>query len=156
MERDIFDDDDDLLAALKEALITARHPQEDLVVANAQDLFTYPTLDQELVRLVYDSLLESGQASTTRDPGGTRMMVFESEAVSMEVEISGETIFGQIAPVGRRQVSVEAADGTSAEAMTDELGCFSVRLLADGPLRFRIGAEGSSTVTEWTRERPPS
>lgn len=156
MERDDFEDDDALLAALKEALATGRHPQEHLIVANARDLFTYPTLDQELVKLVYDSLTESSHASTTREPGDTRMMVFESEALSMEVEISGDTIFGQIAPVGRRQVSVEAADGTSAQATTDELGCFSIRLLADGPLRFRIGAEGSSTVTEWTRDPPPS
>jgi hypothetical protein len=154
MERNIFDDDDALLAALKEALSTARHPQEQLLVANAQDLFTYPTLDQELIKLVYDSLLESGQPSATREPGDTRMMVFESEALSMEVEISGDTIFGQIAPVGRRQVRVEAADGSSAEATTDELGCFSIRLDAGGPLRFRIGSEGSATVTEWTHERP--
>ncbi len=154
MDHDFFRDDDAMLAALKEALATAQHPQEKLIVANARDAFTFPTLDEELARLVYDSLLESGQTSATREPSESRLVIFESKALSMEVEIAGDTIFGQIAPAGPRQVSVEAADGTSIQTTTDELGCFSFRLVAPFPLRFRIAEQGSTTVTEWTQDSP--
>src|SRR5687768_934629 len=146
MDIDFFRDDDALLAALKEALECARHPQDGLVVANAQDAFSYSTIDDELATLVYDSLLESDLVNATRDPAETRTVVFESDALSMEVEIIGDTIFGQIAPVGERSVTVEASDGTTIESMTDELGCFSIVLAADGPLRFRITKQGSTTV----------
>jgi hypothetical protein len=40
--------------------------------------------------------------------------------------------------------------------MTDELGCFSIALAAEGPLRFRITKQGSTTVTEWTYVTPGS
>lgn len=154
MDRDILRDDDALLAALKEALTTARHSQEQLIIANAQDAFTFPTLDEELIRLVYDSLLESGQANATRELGESRRVTFQSKALSMEVEIAGGMIFGQIAPGGERQVTVEAADGTSVQSTTDELGCFSARLLSDTPFRFRIAQHGSTTVTEWADQSP--
>jgi hypothetical protein len=150
MDIDDFRDDDALLAALKEALESARHPQDSLIMANARDAFSFSAMDEELASLVYDSLLESQLASAIRDGAETRTVVFESEALSMEIEIAGDTILGQIAPVGERSVTVEASDGTKTELVTDELGCFSIPVAAKGPLRFRIGQQGRSTVTEWT------
>jgi len=150
MDIDKFHDDDALLAALKEALESGRHPQESLIIANARDAFSFSAMDDELARLVYDSLMESPLASAVRDGAETRTMVFESEALSMEIEIAGDTIFGQIAPVGERSVTVEASDGATTELVTDELGCFSIPAAAGGPLRFRIGQPGRTTVTEWT------
>jgi len=153
MEPDIFHEDDALLAALKEALETAWHPQEDLVMANAQDAFTFSRLDEELASLVYDSLLEP-ELVQTREATETRTVVFESEALSMEVEIVGDSLFGQVTPDGERHIRVEATNGRPLEVTTDELGCFRVRVPTDGAFRLRITRSGSTTVTEWTYVKP--
>ena len=156
MNPDIFRDDDAMLAALRAALATAQHPQHALIVANAQDAFSFSTLDEELATLVYDSLLQSEEVSLTREPDQARTVVFESAALSMELEIGEGTIVGQVAPAGEYQVRVEAADGAAVQTATDELGCFTAAVPAAGPLRFRIARRGSATVTEWTDVRPGS
>jgi hypothetical protein len=153
MEPEIFHDDDALLAALKEALDGAHHSQQELLLANAQDAFTFATLDEELASLVYDSLLEQDLVST-RAADEHRTVVFESEALSMEIEITGGTLFGQIVPEGVREVTVEGPDGFTRQVTTDELGCFTLQLPAEGAIRFRISRTGSTTVTEWTHVRP--
>jgi hypothetical protein len=153
MEPEIFRDDDALLAALKEALDGAHHEREELLLANASDAFSYAALDEELASLVYDSLLERDLAGT-REATDTRTVVFESEELSMEIEITGETLFGQIVPEGVRQVTVEGPDGMTLQVVTDDLGCFSLQVPAAGAFRFRINRTGSTTVTEWTYVKP--
>jgi len=154
MDPDLSRDDHALMAALREALATGHHPREELVVANAQDAFTFADLEAELAGLVFDSLLPADAGPAERDGTATRMIVFESEALSMELEFVGDTVVGQIAPGGRRRVTVETPDGVAAEVTTDELGCFSLPAPANGPLRFRIVRDGSTTVTEWTHADP--
>ncbi|WP_375431898.1 hypothetical protein [uncultured Friedmanniella sp.] len=153
MEPEIYRDDDALLAALKEAMGAARHGQEELLLANASDAFSYASLDEELASLVYDSLLERDLAGT-REVDDTRTVVFESEALSMEIEITGETLFGQIVPEGVREVTVEGPNGLSLQVVTDDLGCFTLQLPVEGAFRFRISRTGSTTVTEWTYVKP--
>lgn len=155
MEPEIFRDDAALLAALKGALGAAHHDREALLLANAKDAFSYSTLDEELASLVYDSLLERDLAGT-REASDTRTVVFESEVLSMEIEITGETLFGQVVPEGVREVTVEGPDGLSLQVVTDELGCFTLQLPTAGAFRFRISRTGSTTVTEWTYVTPES
>ena len=151
-------DDDDLLAALRTALRTAAHPQHDLVVANAQDAFGYQRLDQELAQLVYDSLLDAGAPSATRASDGSRTVVFENDAISIEIEIVGDTIVGQVAPPGEVRITVEVPDEQPFQVEADELGCFSLtaaslHALGRGPLRLQIERNQKVTITEWTQPR---
>ena len=151
--------DDDLLDALREALATAGHPQRDLVVANAQDAFSYQRLDEELAQLVYDSLLDSGAPSATRAGADPRVVVFENHAMSIEIEIIGDTIVGQIAPPSQVRITVEVPEQEAFQVQTDELGCFSLTAaslgaLSRGPLRLQIERDKKLTVTEWTRVPP--
>jgi hypothetical protein len=150
-------DEERLLADLKEALLAAQHPQEALIIANAQDAFSYATLDEELAHLVYDSLLEGDLVGTVRAADTSRMVVFECQALTMELEIRGRDIVGQIGPPGPATVIVETADGAMAEVHADALGCFTARVGdALGPLRFRVSRPGSSAITEWTYGQRPT
>jgi hypothetical protein len=152
-------DDDDLLAALGAALRTTTHPQRDLVVANAQDAFGYQGLDQELAQLVYDSLLDAGAPSATRAADVARTVVFENDAISIEIEIVGDSIVGQVAPPGEVRITVEVPDEEPFQVEADELGCFSLtaaslHALSRGPLRLQIERNQKVTITEWTQAPP--
>ncbi len=152
-------DDDDLLGALREALKSAEHPQLDLVVANAKDAFSYQRLDEELAQLVYDSLLDTGAPAAVRAGDSTRTVVFENEAISIEIEIIGDTIVGQVAPPGEVRITVEMPEQEAIQVQADELGCFSLtaasfNALSRGPLRLQIERNQRVTTTEWTRVPP--
>lgn len=146
-----------LLADLAEALHAAQHPQTELIVANAQDAFSYASLEDELAHLVYDSLLENDLVGTVRAADTSRMVIFECQALTMELEIRGRDIVGQIGPPGPATVIVETSDGAMAEVRADDLGCFATRVSdPTGPLRFRVSRPGSSAITEWTYGQRPS
>ena len=153
-------DDGELLAALRDALGTATHPQRDLVVANAQDAFSYQRLDEELAQLVYDSLLDSAAAGASRGSLDPRVVVFENDAISLEIEIVGDTIVGQVVPAGDVVITVEVPEEEAFRVQADELGCFSLTAsslgaLSRGPLRFLIERDQKKTRTAWTH-LPPS
>lgn len=153
-------DDDALLAALGAALRTAEHPRSDLVVASAKDAFGYQHLDEELATLVYDSLLDTSAAGASRDMQDARVVVFENDTISVQVEIIGDTIVGQVVPAGVVVITVEVPDQDAVVVEADELGCFSLTAstlgaLERGPLRFQIERNRKKTVTEWTH-LPPS
>lgn len=140
-----------LLADLKDALRAAQHPQAGLIIANAQDAFSYSSMEDELARLVYDSMLDGDLVGSVRAADTSRMVIFECEAMTLEMEIRGRDIIGQIGPPGPATVIVEASDAAMTEVHADELGCFIARLDSPtGPLRFRVSRPGSSAITEWT------
>lgn len=146
--------DEGLLAALKEALASGEHPQRDLAVANAQDAFSFQRLDEELAQLVYDSLLDADSA-TRRAGEDPRVMVFENDTISIEIEIVGDTIVGQVVPPGEVMITVEVPEQEPFHVRADELGCFSVTAsslgaLRRGPLRFQIERNQHKTFTQWT------
>lgn len=158
MESDIHGDRE-LLEQLREALASASHPQRDLVIANAQDAFSFQRLDEELAQLVYDSLLDAGAQSATRAAMDPRVVVFENDAMSIEIEIIGDTIVGQVAPPTQVRITVEMPEQEAFAVQADELGCFSftassLGALSRGPLRLQIERDKKLTVTEWTRVPP--
>ena len=146
-----------LLSDLRDALLAAQHPQAELIIANAQDAFSYATLEDELAHLVYDSALENDLVGTVRAADTSRMVIFECQALTMELEIRGRDIVGQIGPPGPATDSVETSDGAMSEVHADDLGCFTARVSEPaGPLRFRVSRPGSSAITEWTYGQRPS
>ena len=146
-------DDERLLGELGEALAPARHPDAAGILARARAVYTLRDLDGELARLVHDSALEVAGADRRAAPGA-RTLVFESPAVSVEIEVTDEGMVGQVVPRSAAQVVLEASDGGRTPVDVDELGCFTASVPARGLLRLRIGADGVSTVTEWADLRP--
>ncbi|GAA3621533.1 hypothetical protein [Microlunatus ginsengisoli] len=148
-----LDGDDDLMAELADALHTAHHPQYDLIVSNAQDAYCGTPLEDELARLVFDSwkaehagAIRSGDV---RPP--VRTLAFECCALSVEIEVYGGELIGQVGPPGPALVSMQPSAGEMVTVETDELGCFVLPRPPDGPLRFKVTHAGGRVVTEWTR-----
>jgi hypothetical protein len=61
--------------------------------------FALSALDEELTfaSLVYDSMLDQ-ELALARATTATRTLTFESEGCSIEVEVAGEQIVGQVVP----------------------------------------------------------
>ena len=153
-------DDDILLDELAQALATPEQSLVDEVTAGARAAFSFLTMEEELAGLVYDSLLEAGAAGQARAPAAARTVVFESDGVSVQMEITPEGIVGQVVPTTGVVVIFGASawvvptDGVRAPVDTDELGCFTLPDSGPGPMRLRITTAGSTTATEWTRLEP--
>lgn len=147
-------DDDILLDELAQALATPEQSLVDEVTAGARAAFSFLTMEEELAGLVYDSLLEAGAAGQARAPAAARTVVFESDGVSVQMEITPEGIVGQVVPTTGVVVVTETPDGVRTPVDTDELGCFTLPDSGPGPMRLRITTAGSTTATEWTRLEP--
>jgi hypothetical protein len=150
MEPHIDHDDEALLADLGSALAGSRRPLADQVVVGGRAAFTFLTMEEELAGLVYDSLLEAEPVGHGRAPVAARTVVFESETVSVQMEITQDGIVGQVVPIAGAKVSAEAADGRRTEVVTDEVGCFALPTPSHGPMRLYVATSGATTVTEWT------
>lgn len=150
MEPRILDDDDALLALLGQALAESQHPDTEALTAGALAAFSFRTMDQELASLVYDSMLEPDLIGAERSLDAARTIVFESDEVSLQIEIRAAGMIGQVVPPGKATVTAEDPDGNRTEVVTDDLGCFTLDRPGRGPMRLYIRTAGTSVVTRWT------
>lgn len=80
------------------------------------------------------------------------MLTFTGDAVTIEVELAGERLIGQLLPAGPAEIEVRSAERTTSVS-ADSLGRFTVELGA-GPfsLRCRL-APDHTVVTDWVSPR---
>jgi hypothetical protein len=148
MEPNAFDDDA-LLADLGKALASSRQPVAGQVMTGGRAAFSFFTMEEELAGLVYDSLLESEAVGAGRATTAARTVVFESDTVSVQMEIAEDGIVGQVVPTSGVAISAEGADGSRSDVATDEEGCFTLSPPGHGPVRLHITTPGATAVTEW-------
>ena len=140
--------DDELLQELRSAL--QEEPVAESVIRAAQAAFTWRTVDAELELLSLEAGDELAAAALVRGgPGAQGSFAFHGERLSVEIEVDGAGIVGQLTPPQPGQVTLVSAEGPQATAQADEVGCFTFPPPAPGPLRLdcRLGAE--RFVTEW-------
>ena len=145
--------DDELLQELRSAL--QEEPVAESVIRAAQAAFTWRTVDAELELLSLDAGDELAAGALVRGgPGLQRSFAFHGERLSVEIEVDGAGIVGQLTPPQPGQVTLVSAEGPQATAQADEVGCFTFPPPAPGPLRLdcRLGAE--RFVTEWVTIGP--
>jgi hypothetical protein len=139
-------DDDDLLAALGEAL-----QEEDAVpprlTAMGKGLFSLYSLEAELAALEQgDKLLAGVRSSTT----GARDLDFTLGDLTLHVEISGRQLSGQVVPPQPGEVDVQTQGDRPRRVEVDELGWFTVTPPPRGEFRLLfLGADGLRAVTDW-------
>jgi hypothetical protein len=145
-----WEDDDLLLADLREALRSVVPPPE--VVSAAKDCYTWRTIDDELAMLEHDSVLDDdGLVSVRRTTSAHRTLIFEAGEMSIEVEVTGKELVGQVLPPGSGQLEVQRAFGDTVEVSVDHLGRFFVSPMPDGPIRMRYSPpDGARIATSWT------
>jgi hypothetical protein len=148
-------DDGQLLAMLGEALEAARDMPPEFVRAG-KAVYRPPDLDAELAALIYDSerVLADHTARepalTRADTAALRELTFAASGLTIELEITGGGLLGQLAPQEPAVVEVQVQDGTTGRFAADELGCFTVQPVPRVPfrLRCRIGTR-VDVLTSW-------
>ena len=146
--------DDELLQELRSAL--QEEPVAESVIRAAQAAFTWRTVDAELELLSLDAGDELAAGALVRGggPGAPGSFAFHGERLSVEIEVDGAGIVGQLTPAQPGQVTLVSAEGPQATAQADKVGCFALPPPAPGPLRLdcRLGAD--HFVTEWVTIGP--
>ena len=138
--------DDELLAELRAATAEA-----DLVTERqreaARAAFTWRTVDDELAELLHDSALESAAVRGPDD--AARTLSFASGPLTLEVEIDGDALLGQVVGQAAESVLLQHADTPDQVLEVDPSGFFRVAGLASGPVRFVVQAGGWTLTSPW-------
>lgn len=158
MSQQWWKDDDQLLAALGEALRSERSvPAEFIEMGKAA--FSWRGIDAELATLTYDSVFEDAEAELAGlrcEPASLRYLTFTSAELTLEIEVTDDAILGQLVPPGPGGVEVRTTDGIVITAAIDQGGGFTVRPVPRGSFRLYCHAtNGASVLTNWVMLRDP-
>ena len=102
--------------------------------------------DEELLALTHDSL-EMADAAV-RGALDVRTLGFESDGLTLELEVDGDRVFGQVLDADVDDVHVESVGEGSQTCPVDASGVFSV-VVPTGPVRFGVAVEGMLRHTPW-------
>jgi hypothetical protein len=143
-------DDDQLLAALKDAL-SARHAVPHEFIESAKNAFAWHNIDAELAQLTYDSTsaLESVAMATRSDTAAIRELTFSSPRLTIELEVSEDSLLGQVIPAQAATIDIQNRTGAERTVPADDVGFFSISPLPEGIFRLRCRAPGIDVVTGW-------
>ena len=137
--------DDQLLAELREAVAEA-----DLVTDRqreaARAAFTWRTVDAELAELLHDSALD---AAAVRGGDPVRTLSFASGSLTLEVEIDGDTVTGQVVGATADTVLMQRSIADDEPLPVDSSGFFRVEGVAPGPVRFVVQAGDWTLTSPW-------
>jgi hypothetical protein len=143
-------DDEQLWEALREAL-RARQAVPSWFVETGKNAFAWHNIDSELAQLTYDSQRDTHEAMVMRaETASIRALTFTSAHLSMELEVTENSLLGQIIPARSGTLEIHPRNGESSATEVDELGCFSVEPIPPSPFRLRWRApDGIDVVTGW-------
>ena len=136
------------------ALAIERDPVPEEVLASAKASFEMRSVDDELGALVYDSMIDDELLVGVRSGGrSVRQLTFAARGLVLELEVSDDRrkLVGQIVPPQPAEMELRHSRGTAAITV-DELGCFGVPAIPDGPISFRCRptrGDADSVATSW-------
>ena len=145
-----WDDDDTLLAALKQAVRARRDVPPEFVEAG-KSAFAWHNIDAELAQLTYDSSRDSELATSVRaESASIRALTFSSAHLTIELEVTQDALLGQVVPAQPATIRVQPRSGAETSLEADEIGRFSVQPTPPGPFRLHCRtAPGVDAVTGW-------
>ena len=148
-------EDEQLLAALRES-VQARLAIPPWFLQTAHDAYTWLDIDAQLAQLTYDSNRDQDlepalrSVSVRSEPASIRAPTFTSARLSIELEVTADSLIGQVIPPRQRTLEQEARNGEIATISIDEIGCFCIQPVPDGAFRLRCRTEDSiDVVTNW-------
>jgi hypothetical protein len=144
-------DDEALLEMLREAL-RSREAVPDEFLAAGRSAFTWRNIDSELASLTYDSTRAPDLLARTRSESASiRGLTFTSPRLTIELEVTADSILGQVIPPEVATIEVQTqADANAAVLSSDEIGCFVISPIPPAPFRLRCRNEaGIDVLTGW-------
>lgn len=107
-------------------------------------------MDLLLLELVYDSGAADAPAGVRDRSGGTsRTLVFQGDALGVELEVETASIEGQLIPPRAGHVTLRTPSEEVASVDTDDVGYFRFDIRPDGPLRLECSNGDGTCVTQW-------
>src|SRR5262249_42710465 len=143
-------DDEELLAALRQALAARRAVPPEFIEAG-KNAFAWHNIDAELARLTYDSTHAAQLEAVTRSESASiRALTFTSGRISIELEVTEHSLLGQVVPAQAATIDVEAHDSSDTQIASDEIGCFAIDPIPSGPFRLHCrAADGVDVLPGW-------
>jgi hypothetical protein len=144
-----WDDDEELLLDIGEALYP--EPLEAEVLAAAQHVQAWRTADPDaaLATLVYDSELDRTPTVPVPRPGIPRSLVFVFGDLRVEVDLSRAGIDGRLVPPAPGQIRLFNEAGPIAETAADDIGRFTFPAGHSGPIQIGCTVAGRHVTTGW-------
>ena len=141
-------DDEELLAELGEAL-RARREVPEWFVETGKNAYAWHNIDAELARLTYDSSLDQAAAAVRSEAASIRALTFSSPQLSIEIEVTANSLLGQIIPPGEGMLETHTRTGVTTLPV-DDIGSFVVEPIPASPFRLRCRmADGADVLTGW-------
>jgi hypothetical protein len=142
-------DDEQLLGALGEAM-RARREVPEWFVETGKNAYAWHNIDAELARLTYDSSLDQNAAAAVRSEAASiRALTFSSPGLSIEIEVTANSLLGQIIPPGEGMLETHTRAGVTTLPV-DDIGSFVIEPIPVSPFRLRCRmADGADVLTGW-------
>ncbi|MEU0473762.1 hypothetical protein ABZ333_14750 [Streptomyces olivaceus] len=115
----------------------------------AVDAFALHDLDARVAELTFDSLVDGIPVRGESDP--PRMLTFQADAVTVDVEVTEDGLIGQLLPPGPARIEVLSGPREYARLTADDLGRFTGEAPPSGPFALRLRTGREVVVTEWLR-----
>jgi hypothetical protein len=143
-------DDEQLLAALRHAVRAREAVPPDFVEAG-RSAFAWHNIDAELAQLTYDSRSDRDyELSVRAEAASVRALSFTSAHLTIELEVTQESLVGQVVPAQAGTITVRPRQGAETAAEVDEIGCFSISPAPPGEFRLHCRtAGGIEALTGW-------
>jgi hypothetical protein len=143
-------DDEQLLAALRQA-VRSREAVPPEFVEVGRSAFAWHNIDAELAQLTYDSSRDRDyELSVRAEAASIRALSFTSAHLTIELEVTRESLVGQVVPAQAGTITVQPRQGAETAAEVDEIGCFSISPAPAGEFRLHCRtAGGIEALTGW-------
>jgi hypothetical protein len=143
-------DDEELLAALRQALAERQAVPPEFVEVG-KTAFAWHNIDAELAQLTYDSSRDAGAAASTRaETASIRALTFTSAHLTIELEVTHDSLLGQIVPAQAGTIKVQRRDGAETTVQADGIGRFTIRPIPVGAFRLHCQTSADAdALTGW-------
>ena len=143
-------DDEELLVVLRQALAERQAVPPEFVAA-AKNAFAWHNIDAELAELTYDSSRDAETAPSTRaETASIRALTFTSAHLTIELEVTHDSLLGQIVPAQPGTIKVQLRDGAETTVPADGIGRFTIRPMPAGTFRLHCKTDADAdALTGW-------
>jgi hypothetical protein len=142
-------DDDEFMAELAQTSRSVAVPEAVLRAARAAFGRRLADPERVIAAIGYDSALDDELAMRGGEPDDRRIVSFNAESISVEIELSADRLVGQLVPPMAAEVELATTEGTFARTTADDVGCFRLERPPPGPVQFRCRLSTGVVVTDW-------
>ncbi|MFJ9563712.1 hypothetical protein ACIRQQ_27250 [Streptomyces fuscichromogenes] len=141
--------DADLLEQELRGAAAVLNPLPAELLQLAMDAYVLHDLEARVAELTFDSLVDAIPVRGVEDP--PRMLTFQAGALTVDVEVTGDGLLGQLLPPQSARIEVLGGPAAARPLTVDGMGRFAGDAPPTGPFALRLRTDRDVIVTEWLR-----